>query len=430
VPKRLFRFSFLLITWILTVEAACGTTLEGIRVWGDDYRTRVVLDISGTVQYRIFTLKHPTRVVLDIKSTHWKSKSVPSIPSSSTLLKIRSAQRKERDLRVVLDLKEVMQPKAFQLKPYAQYGHRLVVDLEPITSKPVYHKAPKNGQPYWIIAIDAGHGGEDPGAIGPGNTQEKDVVLAVAKKLAAIIAKKRGYHPVLIRKSDIYIGLRERIKLARRYEADVFVSLHADAFFNNTAAGASVYALSHRGASDEAARWLAMRENASDLIGGVSLIEHDDLVASVLLDLSQKASMHASLDLGENILTRLGDIGHLHKKKVEQARFVVLKSPDIPSVLVEMGFISHPGEERKLKSSAYQYKLASSIWSGIQQYLISRPAPRILASRRNKHIIESGDTLSALASRYDVSISYLRTSNNLNSDLLKVGQVLIIPSGS
>jgi N-acetylmuramoyl-L-alanine amidase len=267
--------------------------------------------------------------------------------------------------------------------------------------------------------------------MGPRRTREKDVVLAIARKLYALVEKEPGLKPVMIRDGDYYIGLRKRVEIARKHKADLFVSIHADSFRDHRARGASVYTLSRSGATSEQARLLAEKENSSDLIGGVSLDDKDDLLASVLLDLSQTATIEASTDVASRLLSGLKRLGKVHKSRVEQAGFRVLKSPDLPSILVETAFISNPEEERKLRSSSHQYRMASAIMSGIRGYFVDNPPPgTILAQAKRKHITARGDTLSGIARAYRVSLDSLRTYNGLHSNELRVGQVLRIPSGS
>ena len=269
-----------------------------------------------------------------------------------------------------------MRPRSFELKPDGKSGHRLVVDLHatnlsptPIKTSEQERKQHKN---QFVIAIDPGHGGRDPGAIGKRGTREKDVTLSVAKKMKDLINRTPGYRAVLTRDADRYVILRNRVKKAREAQADIFVSLHADSFHSPNVKGASVYALSLSGASSEAARWIAQKENASDLIGGISLDDKDDLIASVLLDLSQTATIQDSLELGSNVLNHMGKVSRINNKQVQQAGFAVLKAPDMPSILIETAFISNPSEEKKLRNPKHQQKLASAVFSGIKTHLNSR----------------------------------------------------------
>ena len=285
-----------------------------------------------------------------------------------------------------------------------------------------------------VVAIDAGHGGKDPGAIGRRGTREKDIVLSISKRLKNLIDQEPGMKAVMVRNRDIFIPLRSRIRRASELNADVFLSIHADAAVNRRAKGSSVYVLSQGGASSEAARILAKRENESDKIGGVSLEDKDDVLKSVLVDLSQTATIDASIDLAEDILGELSKVGNVLRDEVEQAGFAVLKSPDIPSVLIETAFISNPAEEKRLKTAGHQQKLALAILKGLRKYSKDHvPAGVIMANTPppaplTTYTIKRGDTLSGIAVRYKVSLNDLRKANGLSSDVLRVGQVLTIPT--
>ncbi|MNO95665.1 N-acetylmuramoyl-L-alanine amidase AmiC precursor [compost metagenome] len=421
------------------------------------------------MQHSVFTLSAPDRLVIDINGA---TLGAPlSVSTSNTpISSVRSAQRTPTDLRVVVDLKKSVTPKSFTLAPNAQYGNRLVVDLYdqeadaiaasapppvptpvpvpattpavPVTPAQPAIKLPPvpSGKRDIVVAIDAGHGGEDPGASGSRGQHEKDIVLQIAKELQRQINSEKGFRAELTRTGDYFIPLRKRTEIARKKGADLFVSIHADAAPSKAAFGASVFALSDRGATSETARWLADTENRSDLIGGagnVSLDDKDRMLAGVLLDLSMTATMSSSLDVGHKVLTNVGRITSLHKSRVEQAGFMVLKSPDIPSILVETGFISNPGESRKLASTSHQQALARSISSGIRQYFQQTPPPgTYLASLRDsgkisagprEHVVRAGESLSMIAARYDVSMAALRNANSLKSDSVRIGQVLKIP---
>ena len=359
--------------------ARSRNALTGIRISGSDAEhPRVVFDLSGSVEHRLFTLADPHRVVIDLEDTR-ESEAIAVGSTRTTLMRgIRSASRENGRLRVVLDLHGKVRPRSFLLKPDGKSGHRVVIDLHatnlsptPIaTSQQELHKR----KPEYVIAIDPGHGGRDPGAIGKKGTREKDVVLSVAQKMKDLVNRTPGYRAVLTRDGDRFVSLRNRVKKARESEADLFVSLHADSFHSSAAKGASVYALSLSGASSEAARWIAQKENASDLIGGISLDDKDDLIASVLLDLSQTATIQDSLDLGSDVLKHLGKVSRLNNSHVQQAGFAVLKAPDMPSILIETAFLSNPGEERKLRNPKHQHKLARAVFSGIQNHLDNRQA--------------------------------------------------------
>ncbi len=353
--------------------------LTSVRVaQSNNDHTRVVFDLSGRIEHDLFTLSSPNRVVIDLKNVR-KSAALVSDEHETTLLKgIRSSVRDANNLRVVLDLKNKVRPRSFMLQPDDQSGHRLVIDMHATQLSPTPVKTSQQQRSQKkkeiVIAIDPGHGGRDPGAIGKKGTREKDVTLAVAKKLKNVISRTPGFRAVLTREGDQFVVLRKRVEKARKHQADLFVSLHADAFKSPRVEGASVYALSLNGASSEAARWIAKKENASDLIGGISLDDKDDLIASVLLDLSQTATIQDSLELGSDVLKHLGKVGKLNKDQVQQAGFAVLKAPDMPSILIETAFISNPKEERRLRSSKHQHKLAKAIFSGIKTHMKNRLA--------------------------------------------------------
>lgn len=428
------KFLLPLILALCPLLASAGpVAIERIRAWPAPDHTRIVFDLSAPLDHTLFMLKNPDRVVVDLRNVRLAS-DVPRAGKDDRLLaRIRAGVKSGGDLRVVFDLRGQVRPRSFLLKPGAQYGHRLVIDLQAQDHKTsaLAPKAPGTlpGAPRdVIIALDPGHGGNDPGATGPARTREKIVVLRIAERLKSLIDREPGMRAVLTRKGDYFVGLRRRMEIARAHGADLFVSIHADAFKDKRVHGSSVYILSHNGASSEAARWLAEQENSADLVGGVSLDDKDEVLASVLLDLSQTATISASTDVATRVLGALKAVGKTHKRHVERAGFMVLKSPDIPSILVETAFLSNPQEERKLKSSAYQRKLARAVLGGIKAYFADSPPPGTLfASKR--YIIARGDTLSGIASRHGVSLRRLRTANELNGDLLKVGQVITIPAG-
>lgn len=363
-----------LLVWAAPA-AADETRITGLRTAADEDRARIVFDVGRAVEHEIFTLSDPPRVVLDIRDVRVAEALPERLPESGLVRRIRSAPRNGDDLRVVLDLTRPAQPKSFALEPAADYGHRLVVDLvdqKRATASQESERQATRAQRDLVIAIDAGHGGRDPGAVGPGGTREKEIVLSVARRLRHLLERTPGLEPVMTRDSDVYLSLRERMRRAREAEADLFVSIHADAFRDPRARGSSVYALSMNGASSEAAKWLANRENSADLVGGVSLGGKDEMVASVLLDLSQTATIESSLSVGEQVLAELGQVNRLHKHSVQQAGFVVLKSPDIPSILVETAFISNPAEAKKLRSAQHQQQLAMAVRDGIKAYFRER----------------------------------------------------------
>jgi len=354
------------------------------------HKMRLVFELDAIpVTHNIFTLKFPHRLVIDLKNTKLLKKLLPFPP---LVKKIRSAPRHQKDLRIVLDLKAPVRTKSFILKPDDTNGHRLVIDINSLNSiskakketriskasiqtstVPVSQQQPvvKKSSPAHdiVIAIDAGHGGIDSGASGLGGTTEKDVVLAIAKELAALVAKTQGMRGVLIRNGDYFLKLRKRLELARQYQADLFISIHADAYPDNIKVqGSSVYMLSPHGASSEMARWLAEKENAADLIGGIRLSDKDELLAHVLLDLSMLSTLEASAYVGQSVLKQLEAVGKVHAPRLQRANFMVLSSPDIPSILVETGFISNSKEEQKLNQANYRRRIAQAIFEGIREY--------------------------------------------------------------
>ncbi|SDM01171.1 N-acetylmuramoyl-L-alanine amidase [Modicisalibacter muralis] len=463
------------LAMVMLSTLAMASEVDNMRLWAAPDHARLVFDLSAPAQAEVFTLENPRRLVIDIADSRLEANPSSLDLEGSAISEIRTGVRNGDDLRVVLDLSRDIVPRHFTLQPNAQYGHRLVVDLEypgesaikdpidPIAAKireqeiaaarargkaapaqPVggQDKAQPHPKRDIIVAIDAGHGGEDPGAIGPHGTREKDVVLGIARRLEAIIDGTPGYSAVMIRDGDYYVGLRERTMLARKYKADFFVSIHADAFKSSRPSGSSVFALSLSGASSETAKWLATKENRADLIGGVDgsldLADKDEVLRGVLLDLAMTATLNDSLTVGGRVLDQLAEINNLHKPRVEQAAFVVLKSPDIPSLLVETGFISNPEEERQLQDPGYQQRLAEAIFTGLNAHFRRNPPPdSLLAWQRDQgrgntadeYRIQPGDTLSEIATRHQVPISTLRQANELNGDVIRVGQVLRIPQG-
>lgn len=439
VGSRLLRIVYFLIFLSLPILGTAEITkVKDLRVADRQSKTRVVFDLSAAASHNIFVLKNPDRVVLDIQNCNANGKLAASRIAGTLLKGMRYAQKSQDRLRVVFDLNKRATPQSFLLPPTENKDYRLVIDFTSANqvspTKPVIEvkKAPLNYRDV-IIAIDAGHGGKDPGAIGRKGTREKDIVLSVSKRLKKLIDKERGVKAVLIRDRDTFIPLRGRIKKASSKDADVFISIHADAAVNRRARGSSVYVLSEHGATSEAARILAKRENEVDKIGGISLEDKDAVLKSVLVDLSQTATIDASIDLAQDILSELSKIGNVSRRQVEQAGFAVLKSPDIPSVLVETAFISNPHEEQRLKSSKHQQALAQAILKGVRRYLTDHtPSDALLANlgRTSTHTIRRGETLSGIANRYQISVIDLRRVNELKSDKIRVGQVLTIPAST
>ncbi len=430
----------LTVIGLLLLTPAVGmadTTVENIRVWSESGKTRVVLDLSRPADHNIFTLRGPERLVVDLKDGRLSNSLSKLPPGTGAVKRIRTGVRANGQLRVVLDLHEAVRSKSFSAGPNGPYGDRLVIDLQRQGSLQAVKRASEGyvrGRDI-VIVVDPGHGGHDPGAVGRARTKEKDVALAVGKLLASRINAERGMRAILVRKGDYYVDHRKRMEIARRNKADLFISIHADSIDDRRAKGASVYVLSLKGASDEAAKRLAQRENASGLVGGVSLADKDPVLASVLLDLSQNAALSASIGVGSKVIRELGKVGTVHRRKVQQAGLLVLKSPDVPSILVETNFISNPREEKKLRSSAQQRRLASAILAGIRGYFYANPPPdtQIAMDRKRtpprqvSYVISRGDTLSGIAERYNVSMSAIRVANKLSSDRIRVGQTLRIP---
>lgn len=413
----------LFLLWLPCSEAAVA--ISSVRVWPSQDYTRLTLESKQPIRYNLFALQNPDRLVIDLEDVEPHGaldELVGKIGGDNPQIKnVRIGRFKPGVVRMVLDLRNESKPQLFNLNPIADYGYRLVLDVYPAvpadplmaliqpdepqkTPAPaVAASAPPIEQPRiaeaasqavstvatssgktnkpapeisarpLIIAIDAGHGGEDPGAHGRGGTYEKNVTLAIARKLKERMDEVPGMRGVLIRDGDYFIPLGGRTAKARRMHADLFVSIHADAFIKPNASGSSVFALSEHGATSAAARWLAKTENEADLIGGVNIAVKDPNLARTLLDLSQTATISDSLKLGKQVLNELGSMNSLHRGFVEQAGFAVLKSPDIPSILVETAFISNPEEERRLKDEGYQEKLANAILAGIQRYFAQNP---------------------------------------------------------
>ena len=371
--KRYILF-FILASLLLPHLAASSSavSVKNLRLWNAPDNTRVVLDLSGSIQHRISTFTSPDRIAIDLKNAKLSSSIPHDIENNPFIKRFRYGQYSKEVTRIVIDLKKPVRVKSFTLKPNKVYGYRLVVDLfdkSKTTAPKITRSAPKRTG-IVTVAIDAGHGGEDFGASGKKKTREKKVVLSIARELKKLVDKDPVLRSYMTRTGDYYIPLRKRTSLARSANADLFVSIHADAFRRSSARGASVYALSKSGASSETARWLANKENAADLVGGASISDREDVVAGVLLDMQMDKTLEFSIGFGEEVLKEMKKIAKLHgKAKVQQAGFVVLKSPDIPSVLVETGFISNPYEERKLMSKKYQRQVANAIYKGIKKFI-------------------------------------------------------------
>ena len=415
MPRRreVLKFAAAGLTLLVT-KVGAGATATGsilaVRVWPARDYTRVTLEHDQPIRYSHLLVKDPERLVVDLEGVEFNSvlQMLPSkiLDSDPYIKLIRAGRNKPGVVRLVIELKNEIKPQVFSLKPVGEYGHRLVLDLHPLEpvdplmalleksgeaplkaesglgSKPAEKPAEKaTGKPETrpevarliTIVLDPGHGGEDPGAIGRGGSHEKNVTLSVARRLKEKIDATPNMRSVLTRDGDYFIPLNQRVQKARRVQADLFVSVHADAFIKPTARGSSVFVLSENGASSSAARWLADKENSADLVGGVNLGVRDPYLARTLLDLSQTATINDSLKLGKDVLGELGRINTLHKAHVEQAGFAVLKAPDIPSILIETAFISNPEEEKRLNDEAYQDRMAEAILKGIRRYFAKNP---------------------------------------------------------
>ncbi len=478
--------------------AAQAAELKGARVWAGPEYTRVVLDAFGPLRYTIS--RKDGQVVVDLPGSR-TARSFSS-PSAQGLYRGMSHARIGDGMQLTAKVDPASRLKSFVLKPASGTDYRLVLDLYPAsddasvatasmaTAAPANKAAPApvvptpaavpsysnpthsrrvaaeqaaamlNGQRQVVVAIDAGHGGKDQGAHGPGGTLEKNVTLAVARDLAAQINRQPGMKAVLTRDSDFYIPLKQRYQIAREHNADLFVSIHADAFTSDDARGSSVWVLSPRGKTSEAARWLADRENRADLIGGTTLDDKDDSLAKVLLDLQQGWAMQASDVVAGNVLKALAQLGPTHRGYVERANFVVLRSPDVPSILVETAFISNPAEESRLRDPAHQKKLAEAVMGGVRNYFESTPPPGTwfaaeaarrngvqlaasgsdsstgtsVASRaetpaRDVHKVGRGESLSSIARQYGVSVGALKNANQMSSNTVRAGTTLTIPAG-
>lgn len=450
--------------------AANAATVLDVQLDKVGAQSILTIALDGTAKYKHFKLASPDRIVVDLLDTQMASGLKPLLPASDVVKRVRTGKPKPGVLRVVIDLSGT--PQRYQIGDYTQDSGIQVVTVaiamgedsapllktpqgpvgpssptpQPVKSVPVVAPTPPKAAPVavvpqapaikevlvekkqYVITIDAGHGGRDPGATGPRGTKEKKITARVAQRLYELLEANPKYKPVLSRPTDTKVLLRQRTETARKADSDMFVSLHADSFSNAKVRGASVYTVSAKGASSEHARWLAAKENAADLVGGVSIDYKGGTLASVLLDLVQDETIESGITLGDYILREIRDVARLHKRTVQSAGFVVLKSPDIPSVLVELGFISNPTEEKLLGSKSYQMKLAKALYSGIDGYFDDNP---LMVMQRSKiYTVRAGDTLSKIADLHGVSVPAVRSANRLQSDVISVGKTLTIPPRS
>ena len=416
---------------------AASAEIDSLRVSQSGDRTRLVFDLSEDVKHSLIFLEEPERLVIDIANTTVETEFDGISLTKTPISNIRYGVRSGSDVRIVFDLKDKVTAKSFILNGDLDSKNRLVIDLT-LKSKnksKTVEKILQRTDRKIIVAIDAGHGGRDPGASGPNRLREKKIVLQIAQKIEKLFDQNPYFDGVLVRTGDYYIDHRKRTAIARERGADFFLSIHADGFTDPRAYGASVYALSTQGATSEAARYLASSQNRDDLIGGTSdlNIDNEDVMLSgVLVDLVMSATLRSSLDAGAYVLRNMGTVARLHKKKVEQAAFLVLKSPDIPSLLIETGFISNPKEAKLLNSNKYQQRMAQAIYDGIYSYYVDwPPVGTSLASNVDNlarfHVVSRGDTLSEIALKYGTSVSKILRLNNLSSKVIRIGQKISIP---
>ncbi|MFZ1575971.1 MAG: N-acetylmuramoyl-L-alanine amidase [Chromatiaceae bacterium] len=434
--SRLIAF-FLLLLPLSALTAPVA--IQGARLWIAPDQTQLVIDADAAIEHKIFPVSAPDRLIIDIPEGRVIGKLPLAEPEDRLVKGVRSGVLENGQLRIVIDLKQGVRAKSFVLEPNERYGHRLVVDMAPKAGElPAAGPSPApaakpagKGPRDLIIAIDPGHGGEDPGAIGVNGTPEKEITLAIARKLANLINRETGMRAQLVRDGDYYLGLYKRIELGRQYDADLFISIHADANQQDQgAAGSSVFVLSKDGATSKQAKWLAEKENNADRIGGVNTGDKAPDLSKILWEMAQSGTMEFSDLAARAVLTNLNKVGVVHHGNVQKAGFAVLKAPDIPSMLVETAFITNPEEEKRLNSPDFQAQLAGAIMEGIKEYFANHPPPGTRWASKGggrQHVIGKGDTLGRIAKQYAVSVSSLRSLNRLEDGSLRVGQVLIIP---
>lgn len=422
-----------LLIGVSAADAAGRLQVQAVQIVEQGVATRIELRLSRSADFKLFTLTSPDRVVLDIPAAALHRSALPLPKAVGAVRGVRAALR-DGDLRIVFDLASAMRPHSTTDSDAS--AARLTIELQPAAAPvaPLVTEKPVRPVRDIVVVVDAGHGGHDPGALGRRGLREKDVTLAISRRLVALINNEPGMRGVLTRSDDRFLDLRARMERARSVSADLFISIHADAASNRSARGSTVYVLSEKAASDEASRRLAARENAA-LIGGVELGNKDPVLASVLMDLSQNASISSSIGVGDAILREMAGLGRLHRDRVQHAPFMVLKSPDVPSVLIETAYISNPEDERNLGSAKHQEKLARAVLGGVRRYFDANPARGVLTAsvrppeppRDIRHVIRRGDTLSGIADRYKTSMQRIRAANGLRSDTVRLGQTLRIP---
>lgn len=427
--------------------------VEDLRMWRAPDHTRLVFDLSSSASYQLFSLDNPFRIVIDVEDSSTSNEFEGLDFTGSPIADVRSGVRNDNDLRIVLDMKQQVKPSSFTLEPNSEFGNRLVVDLydlEPALATVSSSQPPKtqdlpdlsNQKRDIVVAISAGHGGEDPGSIAhDGRLKEKTVTLAISKALYNRLDSMPGYKPVMIREGDYYVKLERRPEIARQHRADLFVAIHADWYRNSQAKGVTIYALSGDRADRENSARVAAKENSSDLLGGVggdlALGNLDDDVALTLVSLQMAWSMEQSLIAGTRILESLDGITTIRRDKVQQASLQVLNSPDIPSILIETGYLTNPDEARKLNTPGFQERMAAAMAQGIMNYFYDAPPEGSLVAWQKangavpgNYTVSRGDSLSVIAQRFGVSLSELKAINNLSSNTIHIGQVLNIPGGA
>jgi N-acetylmuramoyl-L-alanine amidase len=429
------------LSWLLACSGAAAAVsageLTGIRLASDAAATRIVLDIDRPVDHSLFELSDPSRIVIDLPGTAASASLQLPVPKGMVRA-VRTGARPGGDLRVVFELSAHADLNSFRLPPEGSSGHRLVIDLSdpPVAVARATRIVHEHTDRDTVVVIDAGHGGRDPGATGPHGVREKDVVLGIARRLAALIDEQPGLKAVLVRDDDRFVPLNDRLRIAREADADLFISIHADALARGTAEGATIFHLDTGRASSETARRLADRENSVDIINGVDISQGRDDLARTLLDLSQGVAISKSIEAGENVIARLSNVTTMRKTTVEPGSFLVLTSPDIPSVFVESAYISNPREESNLRDPAYQTVFAHALFAGILDYFREHPPLDSYLARNPppaepqliRHTIARGETLSEIAERYRISLRELRRTNQISGDVIRIGQVLTIPT--
>jgi len=429
--RTLSLLCIIAVTSMFSVSGYAANSIDGIRVWPAPENTRIVFDVKEKPDYKYFTLSKPNRLVIDFTNTK-NSVALKNLAAKDPRIKrFRSSVNKGKT-RLVLELNQSYQLTVFPVSPSGQYGNRLVIDLYDKASSKKHVSKSKQSTGDIIIGVVAGHGGEDPGSIGGKGTYEKHVTLAIAKKLQKLIDKEKGMRAVMIRTGDYYVNLNRRTSLAREKNVDFLVSIHADAFHTPQPSGASVWVVTKRRAESELAKWLVNREKKSELLGGgggVIKNTADSHLALALADMSKEHSLGVSFGVANKVIKEMKKVTKMHKKLPQNGNFAVLKSSDIPSILVETGFISNHREEKNLTWSKHQQRLANAIHTGIKDYFLAYPltGSYFASVGYKKHKVRSGESLSVLAKRYNISMIKLKSINNLKSNSLRIGQTLKIP---